>query len=57
VAAAKLLRAQLGERWTAESMARLKREWPNGVPEADLDRAAELLGRTAPALRVVGGDA
>lgn len=57
VAAAKLLRARLGERWTAESMARLVREYPHGMPEADLDRAAELLGRTGPALRLVGGDA
>lgn len=57
IAAAKLLRARLGERWTPDSMARLKRDWPLGVPEGDLDRAAELLGRAAPVLRLVGDGA
>jgi hypothetical protein len=57
VAAAKLLRARLGERWTAETMARLKAEFPDGVPEAALDDfLLRLTAPRAPALRLVGGE-
>ncbi|WP_339079066.1 integrase [Pseudomonas sp. TMP9] len=56
VAAAKLLRARVPA-WSAESMAWLKSNYPNGVPEADLDGVAATLNKpTRPGLRVVGGE-
>jgi hypothetical protein len=58
VEAAKLLRAQLGSAWTADSMAWLKTSYPNGVPEDQLDAIAQQLRMPArPGLRVVGGAA
>ncbi|QZP26195.1 DDE-type integrase/transposase/recombinase [Pseudomonas mosselii] len=56
VEAAKLLRAQLGNAWTADSMAWLKSNYPNGVPEDQLDAIAQQLRMPArPGLRIVGG--
>lgn len=56
VAAAKLLRARVPA-WSAESMAWLKTNYPNGVPEADLDGITATLNKpTRPGLRVVGGE-
>ncbi|MDZ7887731.1 MAG: DDE-type integrase/transposase/recombinase [Pseudomonas sp.] len=56
VAAAKLLRARVPA-WSAESMVWLKSNYPNGVPEADLDGVAATLNKPArPGLRVVGGE-
>ncbi|WP_405119468.1 integrase [Pseudomonas leptonychotis] len=56
VAAAKLLRARVPA-WSAESMTWLKSNYPNGVPEADLDGVAATLNKpTRPGLRVVGGE-
>ncbi|GLH34027.1 integrase [Pseudomonas sp. BR1R-5] len=58
VEAAKLLRAQLGSSWTADSMAWLKSSYPNGVPEDQLDAITQQLRAPArPGLRVVGGNA
>lgn len=58
VEAAKLLRAQLGSAWTADSMAWLKTSYPNGVPEDQLDAITQQLRMPArPGLRVVGGAA
>ncbi|HEP9532284.1 TPA: DDE-type integrase/transposase/recombinase [Pseudomonas aeruginosa] len=57
VEAAKRLRAQLGEAWTTDSMAWLKRTHPEGVPEDQLDAIANQLRKPArPGLRVVGGN-
>lgn len=56
VAAAKLLRVRVPA-WSAESMVWLKSNYPNGVPEADLDSIAAALNKPArPGLRVVGGE-
>lgn len=56
VAAAKLLRGRVSA-WSAESMVWLKSNYPNGVPEADLDSIAAALNKPArPGLRVVGGE-
>jgi predicted DNA-binding transcriptional regulator AlpA len=56
VAAAKLLRPRVPA-WSAESMVWLKSNYPNGVPEADLDSIATALNKpTRPGLRVVGGE-
>lgn len=58
VEAAKLLRAQLGNAWTADSMTWLKTNYPNGVPEDQLDAITQQLRAPArPGLRVVGGNA
>ncbi|CAB5521150.1 Integrase core domain [Pseudomonas putida] len=58
VEAAKLLRGQMGSAWTAESMAWLKTNYPNGVPEDQLDAITQQLRMPArPGLRVVGGNA
>lgn len=58
IEAAKRLRAALGEAWTAESLAWLKTEHPEGVPEDQLDSIVLQLKTPArPALRVVGGHA
>lgn len=57
IEAAKRLRAALGEAWTAESLAWLKTEHPEGVPEDQLDSIVLQLKTPArPALRVVGGN-
>lgn len=57
IAAAKRLAASMPG-WSAEHMARLKSEFPNGVPEAELDGLAARLQQPArTSLRVVGGDA
>lgn len=56
VAAAKALRARLGDAWTAESLAWLKSNYPDGVPEDQLDAIVIKLRTPArPGLRVVGG--
>jgi len=56
VAAAKLLRNRMGDAWTSESLAWLKSNWPDGVPEEQLDAIASQLVRPVRAgLRVVGG--
>jgi hypothetical protein len=56
VAAAKLLRVRVPA-WSAESMSWLKSNYPNGVPEVDLDGIAATLNKPArQALRVVGGE-
>lgn len=56
VAAAKLLRNRMGDAWTSESLAWLKSNWPDGVPEEQLDTIANQLLRPVRAgLRVVGG--
>lgn len=56
VAAAKLLRSKVNN-WSGESMAWLKTQYPNGVPEAQLDEVAAALNKPArPGLRVVGGE-
>lgn len=57
IEAAKQLRARLGDAWTAESMAWLKENHPNGVPEDQLDAITHQLRKPArPGLRVVGGN-
>lgn len=57
IEAAKQLRARLGKAWTAETMAWLKENFPNGVPEDQLDAIAQQLRTPArPGLRVVGGN-
>lgn len=56
VAAAKLLRSKVNN-WSGESMAWLKTNYPDGVPEAELDNIAANLNKPArPGLRVVGGE-
>lgn len=56
VAAAKLLRPQVSS-WSSESLAWLKENYPDGVPEDQLDAIATELNRPArPGLRVVGGN-
>lgn len=58
VEAAKLLRGRMGALWTADSMAWLKTNYPNGVPEDQLDAITQQLRMPArPGLRVVGGNA
>lgn len=55
VAAAKLLRPRVPN-WSAESLAWLKSNYPDGVPEERLDAIVAELNRPArPGLRVVGG--
>ncbi|WP_213664280.1 DDE-type integrase/transposase/recombinase [Stutzerimonas stutzeri] len=57
VEAAKILRARLGSSWSADSLAWLKTEYPNGVPEAELDAIVSRLQAPArPGLRLVGGE-
>lgn len=57
VEAAKVLRARLGAFWSADSLAWLKSEYPNGVPEAELDSIVSHLRAPArPGLRLVGGE-
>jgi len=57
VEAAKVLRARLGASWSADSLAWLKSEYPNGVPEAELDSIVSRLQAPArPGLRLVGGE-
>ncbi len=57
VEAAKVLRARLGASWSADSLAWLKSEYPNGVPEAELDSIVSHLRAPArPGLRLVGGE-
>lgn len=56
VAAAKVLRSKV-RNWSAESLAWLKTNYPDGVPEADLETIAATLNKPArPGLRVVGGE-
>lgn len=63
IEAAKLLKEQLGERWTASSFTWLKSSYPAGVPEDRLDAiVAELSGSSdqhssqqRPSLRAVAG--
>lgn len=61
VEAAKLLRARLGQIWTADSYAWLAQRWPDGVPPMEIDEiAARLSAPNTPAgavLKVVGGTA
>ncbi len=57
VEAAKLLRARMGDAWTATSMAWLKKEFPSGVPAGEVDNIINRLTKpaaTVPVLRVVG---
>lgn len=55
VAAAKVLRGKVAN-WSAESLAWLKSNYPDGVPEERLDAIVAELNRPArPGLRVVGG--
>ncbi|MNR36779.1 hypothetical protein D3C85_1547450 [compost metagenome] len=55
VEAAKALRARLGS-WSAERLAWLKTNYPNGVPEEQLDAIVQQLqAPVRPSLRVVGG--
>jgi len=57
IEAAKALRARMGSSWTAEHLATLKAEYPNGVPEADLDAIhTRLTAPARPGLRLVGGE-
>ncbi|WP_312466970.1 DDE-type integrase/transposase/recombinase [Stutzerimonas nitrititolerans] len=57
VEAAKILRSRLGSSWSADSLAWLKSEYPNGVPEAELDSIVSRLQAPArPGLRLVGGE-
>lgn len=59
IEAAKLLRRRLGSKWSAESLAWLKVEYPEGVPEADLDAIVNRLQEPQakrPSLRLVGGE-
>jgi hypothetical protein len=56
VAAAKALRGRV-KNWSADSLAWLKTNYPDGVPEAELDTIAATLNKPArPGLRVVGGE-
>lgn len=55
-AAAKALRARMGSAWTAESMAWLKSNYPDGVLEDQLDAIVQQLqAPVRPGLRIVGG--
>lgn len=55
-AAAKALRARMGSTWTAESMAWLKSNYPDGVLEDQLDAIVQQLqAPVRPGLRIVGG--
>ncbi|MNE33672.1 hypothetical protein D3C80_1273570 [compost metagenome] len=55
VEAAKALRARMGD-WNTERMAWLKTNYPNGVPEEQLDAIVQQLqAPVRPSLRVVGG--
>jgi hypothetical protein len=57
IEAAKQLRARLGDVWTSNSMSWLKENYPNGVPEEQLDAITHQLRKPArPGLRVVGGN-
>jgi len=57
VEAAKILRSRLGSSWSADSLAWLKAEYPNGVPETELDAIVGRLQAPArPGLRLVGGE-
>ncbi|WP_312481073.1 DDE-type integrase/transposase/recombinase [Stutzerimonas nitrititolerans] len=57
VEAAKILRSRLGSSWSADSLAWLKSEYPNGVPEIELDVIVGRLQAPArPGLRLVGGE-
>lgn len=56
VAAAKALRGKVRS-WSADSLTWLKTNYPDGVPEAELDTIAANLNKPArPGLRVVGGE-
>lgn len=56
VAAAKALRCKVRS-WSADSLTWLKTNFPDGVPEAELDSIAANLNKPArPGLRVVGGE-
>lgn len=57
IEAAKALRARMGSSWTAEHLATLKADYPNGVPEAELDAIhTRLTAPARPGLRLVGGE-
>ncbi|GHU04264.1 integrase [Alphaproteobacteria bacterium] len=56
VEAAKALRARMGEDWTPDSMAWLKKEFPQGVPEGELENIVNRLTRPS-LLKIVGGTA
>lgn len=57
IEAAKALRSRMGSSWTAEHLAKLKADYPNGVPEAELDAIhARLTAPARPGLRLVGGE-
>ncbi|HHG4749879.1 TPA: integrase [Pseudomonas aeruginosa] len=57
VEAATRLCARLGDAWTVESMAWLKKTYPEGVAEDQLDAIVQQLQEPArPALRIVGGN-
>lgn len=55
VQAAKLLRGRLGDAWTADHLALIKRRYPAGVPEADIESLADEIrnGKGRPSLTVV----
>jgi hypothetical protein len=59
VEAAKLLKARIGQAWTADRYQWLVQRWPDGIPPQDIDDiAAQLTGPAlakAQPLRVVGG--
>jgi len=57
IEAAKALRARMGSAWSAEHLATLKADYPNGVPEAELDAIhTRLTAPARPGLRLVGGE-
>ncbi|WP_236095553.1 hypothetical protein [Pseudomonas aeruginosa] len=58
VEAATRLCVRLGDAWTMESMAWLKKTYPDGVAEDQLDAIVQQLQAvpSRPALRVVGGN-
>lgn len=57
IEAAKALRARMGSAWNAEHLATLKADYPNGVPEAELDAIhTRLTAPARPGLRLVGGE-
>lgn len=57
IEAAKALRARMGSAWNAEHLATLKADYPNGVPEAELDAIhTRLTAPARPGLRLVVGE-
>lgn len=54
-AAAKLLKPMVGDLWTADSFAWLQSQYPDGIPEGELDTVADRFKSARPGLRAVGG--